>query len=91
MVYTEAYCPMKYRPERLVIEKEVGDSPLVRRILATSPDIPIDWVDRVQEDADGENGSFLEIVKFRGRFIKPCPGTRFYNCCGYQILNLGIQ
>jgi hypothetical protein len=35
---------MKYRPERLVIEKEVGDSPLVRRILATSPDIPIDWV-----------------------------------------------
>jgi spore photoproduct lyase len=82
---------MKYRPERLVIEKEVADSPLVKKILATSPGIPVDWVDRVQEDVAAENGSFLEIVKFSGRFIKPCPGTRFYNCCGYQILNLGIQ
>ena len=80
-----------YLPQRLVIERAVGDSPLVKRILATSPGIPVDWVERVQEYADGENGSFLEIVKFRGRFIKPCPGTRFYNCCGYQILNLGIQ
>lgn len=82
---------MQYRPEKLVIEKAVGDSPLVKNILATSPGIPVDWVDQVQEDAEGEYGSLLEIVKFRGRFIKPCPGTRFYNCCGYQILNLGIQ
>jgi len=38
---------MKYRPERLVIEKEVAESPVVKRILATSPGIPVDWVDRV--------------------------------------------
>ena len=82
---------MKYRPERLVIEEEVGDSPLVKRILATLPDTPVAWVDRAKEDSENENGNILEIVKFRGKFIKPCPGTRFYNCCGYQILNLGIQ
>ncbi|NIQ91296.1 MAG: DNA photolyase, partial [Deltaproteobacteria bacterium] len=53
-----------------MIEKEVADSPLVKKILATSPGIPVEWVDRVQEDVAGENGSFLEIVKFSGRFIK---------------------
>jgi spore photoproduct lyase len=82
---------MMYLPKRLLIEKEVADSPLVKRILATLPGISVDWVDQLKEDAAGENGSFLEIVKFRGKFIKPCPGTSFYNCCGYQILNLGIQ
>ena len=82
---------MMYLPQRLVIEKEVAESPLVKRILATSPGIPVDWVDRVQEDTVSENGTVLEIVRFRGRFVKPCPGTRSYNCCGYQILNFGIQ
>ena len=82
---------MKYRPERLVIEKEVGDSPLVKKILATLPVTPVAWVDRVEEEPEKENANILEIVKFRGKFVKPCPGTRFYNCCGYQILNLGIQ
>jgi hypothetical protein len=64
---------MMYLPQRLVIEKEVADSPLVKRILETLPDTPVDWVDQLKEDADGENGSFLEIVKFRGRFIIPDP------------------
>ncbi len=67
---------MMYLPQRLVIEKEVAESPLVKRILATSPGIPVDWVDRVQEDTVSENGTVLEIVRFRGRFVKTCPGTR---------------
>ncbi len=82
---------MMYRPERLVIEREVADSSLVQRILQALPDTPVNWVDRLKEDTTAENNNLLEIVKFRGRFIKPCPGTRFYICCGYQILHLGSQ
>jgi len=33
----------------------------------------------------------LEVVAFRGRFLKSCPGTRHYFCCGYRILHFGIQ
>jgi len=33
---------MMYLPQRLVIEKEVAESPLVKRILATSPGIPVE-------------------------------------------------
>ncbi len=82
---------MIYRPKKLFIEKEVAESPLVERILAGLPDIPVQWVDRLNVDTGTRNGKVLEIVRFRGRFVKPCPGTRFYNCCGYQILNLVIQ
>ena len=31
----------------------------------------------------------LFITRNRGKFIKKCPGTRYYNCCGYVILHLG--
>jgi len=75
----------------LVIEEEVARSPLVRSILAGLPGIPLQWVDRLGEDRKSETGKDLEIVKFKGRFVKACPGTRSYNCCGYQILNFGNQ
>ena len=82
---------MTYHPENLVIEEEVAGSPLVRSILAGLPGIPVQWVDRLGEERKSETGKALEIVKFKGRFVKACPGTRAYNCCGYQILNFGNQ
>ena len=82
---------MTFHPEKLVIEKEVAGSPLVKRILAGLPKASVQWVDRLDEDNEAEEREALEIVKFRGRFVKPCPGTNSYNCCGYQILNFAIQ
>ncbi len=32
----------------------------------------------------------LLLAKNRGTFFKPCPGTREYRCCGYQVLNIGM-
>ncbi len=31
----------------------------------------------------------LYICRNRGTFFKPCPGTREYQCCDYQVLNTG--
>ncbi len=33
----------------------------------------------------------LRLIPFKGEFLKPCPGTRGYICCGYQILNVGTN
>ena len=33
----------------------------------------------------------LRLLPFRGEFLKPCPGTREYICCGYQILHAGTN
>ncbi len=44
-----------------------------------------------------ENASFymgkdvLHFLSHKGEFLKPCPGTREYICCGYQILNVGTN
>ena len=82
---------MTYYPEKLVIEKEVAGSPLVQGILAGFPGIPVQWVDQLGDEIESATVKALEIVQFKGRFVKTCPGTRFYNCCGYQILNFGNQ
>ncbi len=34
----------------------------------------------------GKQTLFLTVN--RGPFIRRCPGTRYYRCCGYQILNI---
>ena len=31
----------------------------------------------------------LYLTRNKGSFIKQCPGTRAYTCCGYKILNIG--
>jgi len=33
--------------------------------------------------------TILFLTRNKGAFIKPCPGTRSYTCCGYQILHMG--
>ncbi len=31
----------------------------------------------------------LRLMRHKGAFIKPCPGTREYVCCGLEILHIG--
>jgi spore photoproduct lyase len=33
----------------------------------------------------------LLLTSNRGLFFKPCPGTREYQCCGYHVLNTGMN
>jgi spore photoproduct lyase len=33
----------------------------------------------------------LRLLSFQGAFLKPCPGTQKYICCGYQILQVGTN
>ena len=33
----------------------------------------------------------LHLLSHRGEFLKPCPGTKEYICCGYQILNVATN
>jgi spore photoproduct lyase len=33
----------------------------------------------------------LFLCRNRGQFFKPCPGTREYQCCDYQVLSTGLN
>lgn len=31
----------------------------------------------------------IYLKHYKGRFLRSCPGTRFYHCCGYRIVHIG--
>ena len=77
-------------PKRIIVESEVAGSPLVAALRRNLPGAEFVLAERVGESGVHDPDA-LEIVNFRGRFLKSCPGTRHYHCCGYQILHFGMQ
>ena len=74
------------RPKSLVLEEGCADSPLAQQILRACPEVPLTMLpsaDRVEAPRH-----CWILRRHRGRFLKPCPGTRNYLCCGYRVLNL---
>ncbi|HSQ85221.1 MAG TPA: DNA photolyase [Desulfobacterales bacterium] len=84
--------------KQLYIDQEVLHFPLVNSIRSRIPNVPVSVVHSSKEvyksilssDNPIQKGkSILFLTRNKGAFIKPCPGTRFYTCCGYQILHTG--
>jgi spore photoproduct lyase len=82
---------MKLRaPRKIIAEAAVSQSSLLDTLCKNLPDASLQIVDRISDIGAG-SADLLEVVDFRGKFLKSCPGTRCYNCCGYKILHLGTQ
>ncbi|MDZ7642301.1 MAG: DNA photolyase [Desulfurivibrio sp.] len=90
-------------PSRRLAEIRVEEScrqlPMTRRIIERAG-LPVRVVpDRPAAAPTPETGPFsanlsggkrlLYLGRNRGRFLKPCPATRQYRCCDYQVLNIG--
>jgi spore photoproduct lyase len=83
--------------ERIFVEESCLDLAATRSILSRAklpwsivPDR--DKPNRLDEDfvaglTAGKRQLFL--CRNRGAFFKPCPGTKEYRCCDYQVLNIG--
>jgi len=83
--------------EKLIIDQDVADWREVAS-LSKRLDVPTEFVDNVSDvykhvssadDPVQKGKQILLITTNKGRFIKRCPGTRNYNCCGYMILHIG--
>lgn len=81
----------------LYIDSDVVDFPEVRAIQARL-DLPPVIVDKDQDlfkiitsadDPIEKAKQILFLTRNKGAFIKKCPGTAAYTCCGYQILHIG--
>ena len=44
---------------------------------------------RAAEDPVSAGKQTLFLTRNRGPFVRDCPGTRNYRCCGYRILHIG--
>ncbi len=92
------------RIRKIFLEKDALKMPLTRSILDRSGTIPFETI-KDQESLNAifanEGKSFaaelshgkqyLLLSRNRGRFFKPCPATREYRCCDYQVLNIGMN
>ena len=86
----------RYEPRRVIIEEAVKDSPVTRNLLARIPHTtPVEYIDDssllVRGEGHPPDKEEIIVIKNRGRFIKPCPGSKGYICCGYYILNLALN
>ncbi|MCF8024462.1 MAG: DNA photolyase [Desulfobacteraceae bacterium] len=82
---------------KIYIDASAEDDPLARQI----PDrlgVPVDhigdpaWLYKgVAKAPDPESAgkSVLLLTRNKGSFIRNCPGTSHYTCCGYRILHIG--
>lgn len=77
-------------PKKVLLEADIADSPLVSNLKERLPTARFSVVDRIP-DRTVHDPELVEVVAFRGRLLKSCPGTRHYLCCGYWILHFGIQ
>jgi spore photoproduct lyase len=83
------------------VEEDCRDLPLTRNILANLPGRKVRIIpSRSGLDFSAANPGpqiltsgkkHLLLCKNRGRFLKPCPATREYRCCDYQVLNVGMN
>ena len=81
----------------IYIDQNIADSPHVQAICSrlglTSMVIPDGRIlFKMINDADDpveHAKTILYLTQNKGPFVRKCPGTREYTCCGYQILHIG--
>ncbi len=83
------------RIKRIILEGGALRYDLGRMVLRSLPGIPVQKTMGTGE-RPGPNDlttgkETIHLLPFKGEFLKPCPGTREYICCGYQILNLATN
>ncbi len=77
-------------PKKIIVERNVANSSLLEQLKKTLPQVPVEVLNH-RKDFPKDDPDVLEIISFKGRLLKSCPGTRHYLCCGYQILHFGVQ
>ena len=86
--------------KKVLVEKEAFRYPFTKRVLSRLPGVPVHVIDDpeilnaqiISSKQKTEMGKdTLYLLSYKGEFFKPCPGTKNYICCGYQILNVATN
>ncbi|CAN2046217.1 spore photoproduct lyase [Candidatus Magnetomoraceae bacterium gMMP-1] len=83
---------------KVYIDQAIQTYPQTRAIVKQLLRIPYKIVNDAKEVYDAVSSSYdpvqkgkevLFLTSNKGAFIRKCPGTKEYICCGYQILHIG--
>lgn len=86
------------RFKQILVEEAAWDYAMTRRVLARLPQTPVTVIpDRDILRPSAGPAAWLEKSKAtlllavqKGPFWRPCPGTKEYLCCGYQVLQVAL-
>lgn len=90
---------MEFKPEIIYIEPGAENHSLTGEILRRFPNVPavaiedaeavVDELKRTRADVFGAGKKRLVLSRFKGAFLKKCPGTgKGMVCCNYYVVNL---
>ncbi len=75
---------------RVVVDATVANSVLAQRVRERLGNLPWEVLAEDQFLASGlAREDILYLKNYKGRFLRFCPGTSHYQCCGYQIIHIG--
>jgi spore photoproduct lyase len=85
------------QPLKIFIDQHIAEFPLIESIISRfkCPSLVVADVKEVYSflsktgDAVKKGKEILFLTRNKGAFIKKCPGTSYYTCCGYKILHIG--
>jgi len=89
---------IEYKPELIKLDPEVANDDLSQEILKRCPasEVSVAEPEQIKDEIKTFDPTLFHIYKKRlfvthqkGKFLKKCPGTQNYICCGYKILNIG--
>ncbi|MBI4965988.1 MAG: DNA photolyase [Desulfomonile tiedjei] len=89
---------MKFPIEQIWIDEDAADEPLTEQIVKKLPRAGVLVGDEftlesralnLQPDPVTAGKRILRLMRHKGAFVKPCPGTPAYVCCGLEILHIG--
>ncbi|HMK35538.1 MAG TPA: hypothetical protein VK463_10750 [Desulfomonilaceae bacterium] len=89
---------MKFPIHEIWIDEDATDAALTAEIVGKLPEAAVFRDEAARErrkllelepDALSRGKRILRLMTHKGAFIKPCPGTPEYVCCGLEILHIG--
>lgn len=91
---------MQFPIEQVWIDDEARDEPLTREILRRLDRAQVRVLKGrevaeanralgIEADPLRRGKRILKLLSHKGPFLRPCPGTREYVCCGLKILHVG--
>ncbi len=86
---------MIYKFSRIFLSDDANNDAVTNRIVKFYRDVPVtpvaaadDIPEEIKQLSPGEGKKFLWLTRFKGHFLKPCPGTaERYRCCNYLVIN----
>ncbi len=90
---------MSPKPTKIFIAQALADEPWVHKIINRLPEVPVSWGDEHEFRTETLKKAqlapppehVLVLQKQQGPFIRPCPGTQNYLCCGYRIIDFAAN